>query len=333
MKITKFNKYFWLNGLLALAFLPAWAMQSADKTASSAQQANRTIEEDKTEPRVFTIHGPQEIEPKIQRYIEEAKNKGFEISRKNMISIWDIDNTMVSRDPNVSKFIDREKKTRGQCPKLNKALAHYRIQVPGELLDADWLVLLQDYIDKGYPVYGCTAIHTGPYPPNDDNPIIASVQELRAKQLKDLGIQFSKPQENFTPRAPGHGLGGSVYEDGLFVTGDQKKSETIKAYWLQIMKVHPGITHLIVVDDRIENLLDLHQFGCEYGLKVILFLMKSPNIPEPDPHAEERWKLLEETEKWYGGDWPPYDAKSGQMKFPSRPDLSDPHPDHQPDAR
>lgn len=209
---------------------------------------------------------------------------------ENSIIFVDIDDTIITpvsktfRRAPYNQLIDDIKKAKSQYKNYEEIVSNWRLQRKAMLIDSNWPDVLLELKTK-HKVYGLTKMDTGKF----GN--INSMEEWRYNELQSLNIRFS---EDHT--VPQGSINSASFYKGLFITGNNSKSQTISHY-LQYFNTDT----FVMIDDREEHLEDIKQFCDKNSIKFIgiLFngLEKFQDIPKHDVVLLQK-KYLIENAKW-----------------------------------
>ena len=167
----------------------------------------------------------------------------------NSIIFIDIDDTIITpasktfRTPGFSKLIDDLKRDKDKYQNYEQILSNWRLQRDVMLINENWPEVLSNLKDK-FTVYGLTKMDVGKF----GN--IESMEKWRYLELKSMGIEFTNNNQ-----ISSNIVNNSLFYNGIFITGSNSKSQTIKNY-LEVLKP----AHIILIDDRKEHIEDLKQF-------------------------------------------------------------------------
>ncbi len=194
------------------------------------------------EDRFIIMHNP-----------EEVKKKADSLPVGSVIFL-DVDDTLITPKSNSFRFTDKNeihlvdeiKSNKHIYPDYAEIISNWRLSRKIMLVDPNWSEVINK-LQKNYKVFALTRMDTGKF----GN--IHSMEEWRYKELKSLNIEFS--------HLDGTSSVSINYYKGIFMTGDKKKSEVLKAYLPLLQPVH-----IMFVDDRVDYLEDVADFCSAHNI-------------------------------------------------------------------
>lgn len=210
------------------------------------------------------------------------------ISHDTVIFI-DIDDTIITplsntfRAPPYNQLIDDIKQNRELYPNFEDILSNWRLKRKIILLDQKWPTFITR-TRENFRVFGLTKMDTGKIGK------IISTQDWRYQELKSREIEFSKLNVPISTRE------SSLHYNGIFFTGLNSKSKTIELYKKDLGK----IDNIVLIDDRLEHLLDLRQFCIKNNIEFIGILFKGleslNSLPNKEIYEIQKEYLIHHTE-------------------------------------
>ena len=207
------------------------------------------------------------FEPIVASSALEVENLIKDNLSDNLVLFLDIDDTLIRPAARAftsvgKNFIDYIKGNKNIYDNYEKIISTWRLNRQILLVDKNWPKIINN-LKNSVKIYGLSKMDTGNFG------LINSMQEWRYNELLKLGIEFSLSSEleAYDNKAL---AGESVFYGGIFSTGFSSKSATINSY-LQLL--NPNI--IILVDDRLENLIDVHDFCENNNIKFIGILFKA----------------------------------------------------------
>ena len=170
-------------------------------------------------------------------------------------------------------MIDDIKKDRAKHPNFEEIISHWRLKRKVMLLDNKWPEVV-NALKKRFKVYALTKMDIG----KCGN--IESIEKWRYQELKRFNVTFSD-----NDKIPPLENNGFSFYKGIFLTGKNSKSKTIKYYF-----DHLKTETIVLVDDKRENLEDVMDFCKDQSINFIGFLYTPTHR---DIQTNERAALLQ----------------------------------------
>lgn len=202
---------------------------------------------------MMVAYTPQHVDAQLQK-IGHSK-----------VLFLDVDDTLITpcassfRAPAGKSLIDQLKQALCQV-NLPAIISAWRLQRKVRLVHPQWPAYLQRW-RQAFPVHGLTKMDTGRYGH------IESMEVWRGQELTRLGLQFS--QEAPSPTI----LPNSALHQGVYLTGPGTKAQILEAYCAACSP-----KHIVVVDDRIEQLQALKIWCQQHHQSACLILFKGARI-------------------------------------------------------
>lgn len=204
--------------------------------------------------------------------------KSLENLPENSIIFIDVDDTIITpasktfRKPPYNMLIDEIKKNKDSYPNYEEIVSNWRLQRKARLIDENWPKSLSVLKEK-HIVYALTKMDIGKF----GN--IPSMEEWRYLELKSLGINFSDPF-----KIPYTVINGSSFNNGIFITGVNSKSQTVENF-IHCLGKHTKT--IVMIDDRVEYLRELKRFSQDnfYDFVGLLYKGLETIQEEPEPNV------------------------------------------------
>ena len=166
---------------------------------------------------------------------------------KNTLILFDIDDTLITPISRTfaspyKNMIDKIKSSKNKYTNYEEIISTWRLSRKIKLTDTRWPDVINE-LKKYFHVYALTKMDTGKVGH------IQSTEIWRYNELASLGLFFTSDSSELEQQ------NGSSLFKGIVFTGKCKKSEALQN--------HLAIStcpHIVMIDDRTENLDDIKQF-------------------------------------------------------------------------
>ena len=232
----------------------------------------------------------------------EIKNYMGRLDRSSLV-IFDVDCVLIipSDNDTLSRSPYRKKLWRSVESRISKERSRFLISII--IMETNWILLDKSVIDiinyltqQKIPTIALTSINTGRFG------VIESMEDLRIKQLKSVGIDFTKlaPMKDTIKLDSLRTVHGTpMLNKGIIFTAELDKGMVLKDI-LQKLNYYPK--KIIFIDDKIQNLYSV-QNACNM-LKIPFqgfhyTAIKYLPIPNINQKLERlRFKILENEHRW-----------------------------------